>query len=242
MKERKFNTHGIIGTIAFHLLILACFLFLGFSSPLPPPPEEGIEVNLGYSDDGMGDVQPEDPSSDVSAEQASSNDQNENITQNTEETATLDKNNNDKGTQNNENPVNQNALYKGKNKSTGGSEGETGKPGDQGNPNGDPNAKNHYGTPGSGDQVSFKLDGRQKKSLPKPDYNSRDEGIVVVSIWVDKNGNVTKAIAGARGTTTTSSHLLKLATDAAYRAKFYEKADAPEEQKGTITYNFVNLN
>jgi len=242
MKENKYKTHGIIGTIAFHALLLACFLFFGFSSPLPPPPEEGIEVNLGYSDDGMGDVQPVDPSSDLAADQSSSNSDNENLTQNNEETASLDKKKNNQTAQNDANPVNQNALYTGKHKNQGGSEGETGKPGDQGDPNGDPNAKNHYGTPGQGNTISYNLTGRNKKSLPKPDYNSREEGLVVVSIWVDQNGNVTKAIAGARGTTTTNTHLLKIATDAAYKAKFYEKSDAPFEQKGTITYNFVNLN
>lgn len=242
MKERKFNTHGIIGTIAFHLLLLACFLFFGFSTPLPPPEETGTLVNLGYSDDGMGDVQPLTPSSDVSADASSSTSDDENVTQDTEESATLDKKVDNKGTQNTENPVNQNAIYKGKNKTQGGNEGETGKPGDQGNPEGDPNAKNHYGTPGGGDQISFKLGDRKKKWLPKPDYNSREEGIVVVSIWVDKNGTVTKAIAGARGTTTTNPYLLKMATEAAYKASFNEKDDAPEEQKGTITYNFINLN
>lgn len=242
MKENKYNTHGIIGTIAFHGLLVLCFLFFGFTTPLPLPAEEGMEVNLGTSDDGMGDIQPLDPSSDIAADQGSPEQPNENLTQNSETTASLDKQNNDKKNPNQENPVNQNALYKGKNKNQGGNEGETGKPGDQGNPNGDPNAKNHYGTPGTGNTISYKLDGRNKKSLPKPDYNSREEGLVVVSIWVDQNGNVTKAIAGARGTTTTNPHLLKIATDAAYKAKFYEKSDAPFEQKGTITYNFVNLN
>jgi TonB family protein len=240
MNERKFRTGGVIGTILFHAILLLCFIFFGFSSPLPPPPEQGIEVNLGYSDDGMGDIQPETPATDDASAQQSVNGNEDVSTQNTEETASLDKKNDQKQSQNQDNPVNKNALYSGKNKSNGGNEGETGKQGDQGNPNGDPNAKNHYGTPGSG--ISYNLDGRQKKSLPKPEYQSREEGIVVVSIWVDKNGNVTKAISGARGSTTTNAYLLKIAKDAAMKAKFYEKADAPEEQKGTITYNFINLN
>lgn len=242
MNERKYKTGGVVGTILFHALILVCFFLFGFSSPLPPPPEEGVEVNLGYSEDGMGEIQPDQPASEDASSPPSSDAQDDVSTQNTEESHSLDKknNSNNKTTTPQEDAVNKNALYPGK-KNPGGSEGETGKPGDQGHPDGDPDAKNHYGTPGPGG-VSFNLSGRNKKSLPKPEYNSRDEGIVVVSIWVDKNGNVTKAIPGARGTTTTSTYLLNTAKAAALKAKFHEKADAPEEQKGTITYNFINLN
>lgn len=240
--KTKDNSKGILGTIIFHGLLLICFILWGFHSPLPPPPEEGIEINLGYSNDGMGDIQPDDPATDNSSP-ATSNSNDEVASQNSEESANLAQKNQDSQTNDKqEDPVNQNAIYKGKNKNQGGNEGETGKPGDQGDPNGDPNSKNHYGTPGSGGGVSFSLNGRQKKSLPKPDYNSREEGIVVVSIWVDKQGNVTKVIAGARGTTTSNQTLWKLAEDAARKAKFDTNANAPEEQKGTITYNFINLN
>jgi outer membrane biosynthesis protein TonB len=237
MKLNKRDIKGLAGTLIFHLVLLLCFLFFGFTTPLPLPEEEGVEVNLGYSNDGSGDIQPVTPNmQDGNPSQASNN---FNLTQNAEETASL----NDKESKNkNENDnINKEALYKGK-KNPGGNEGETGKPGDQGNPNGDPNAKNHYGNPGPGNSISFSLSDRKSKSLPKPNYYLRDEGIVVVTIWVDKQGNVTKAIAGARGTTTSSQALWKLATDAAMRSKFDAKNNAPEEQKGTITYNFVNLN
>lgn len=237
MKTNKNNIKGIIGTLLFHILVLICFFFLGFSTPLPLPEEQGVEVNLGYSDDGSGDIQPLIPDQD-NGNPSVSGDNNDDLTQNAEETARL----NDKNKKNDkQDKVNQDALYKGK-KSKGGSEGETGKKGDQGNPDGDPNAKNHYGTPGHGGGISFSLGDRKSKSLPKPNYNSKDEGIVVVTIWVDKLGNVTKAIAGARGSTTSSQVLYKLAQDAALRSKFDARPNAPEEQKGTITYNFINLN
>ena len=158
--------------------------------------------------------------------------------------------------------VNPNALYPKKKSGDGTSD----KNGNQGKENGDKNSTSYTGDggsgggtggghgpgdgpgdgpgkgPGKGGGISYKLDNRQVKSIPKPNYNSKDEGIVVVDIWVDKKGNVTKAIAGARGTTTTNNSLWKLAVDAAKRAKFDVKADAPEEQKGQITYNFINLN
>ena len=240
MKLSKNDIRGIIGTVLFHVMILVCFIFFGFRTPLPLPAEEGVEVNLGNSDEGMGPVQPENLAS-FNANNANSGNPDQTYTQNSEETASLNENKNKNTTQQTEQKVNDKALYKGKQNSKGGSEGETGKPGDQGHPNGDPNAKNHYGTPGN-NGISYFMKDRVYKSLPKPNYNSRDEGIVVVSIWVDKNGKVTKAIAGARGTTTTSQTLWRLAEDAARKSTFNEKADAPEEQKGTITYNFVNQN
>ncbi|MCF8228523.1 MAG: energy transducer TonB, partial [Bacteroidales bacterium] len=66
-------------------------------------------------------------------------------------------------------------------------------------------------------------------------------GKVVVTIWVDRMGRVTKAIAGAKGTTVSDLQLRKLAKDAALRAKFNPDPEAPEIQKGTITYNFIKL-
>jgi TonB family protein len=244
MNEKKYKAGGIIGTVLFHLILVACFLFFGFSSPLPPPAEQGIEVNLGYSNDGIGDIQPDDPNSeDANNSEASANSEDDYSTQNSEETASLDKKTDNKTntSEKKTNPTNPNALYSGKKNTDGGSEGETGKPGDQGDPNGDPNAKNHYGTPGPGG-ISFNLGGRTYKSLPKPSYNSREEGKVVVTIWVDPNGKVTRASVSPYGTTTTDPVLQKNALDAALKSTFNEKSNAPFEQKGTITYNFINLN
>ena len=75
-------------------------------------------------------------------------------------------------------------------------------------------------------------------SLPRPSYSVQMEGTVVVSIWVDNYGNVTKALAGADGTTVTSTELWTAARNAAMKAHFNQKADAPALQQGTITYIF----
>jgi len=107
--------------------------------------------------------------------------------------------------------------------------------------NGNPNSKNEEYTSEKGNYIACKLTDRKFKLMPKPVYNSEDEGIVVVDIWVDKNGDVIKAVAGAKGTTTTSMTLWKLAEDAAKRAKFNADPNASQEQKGTITYTFINL-
>lgn len=76
-------------------------------------------------------------------------------------------------------------------------------------------------------------------SVPRPTYTVKESGTVVVAIWVDNYGNVTKAQAGAEGTTVTSKELWTAARNAAMKAHFNQKADAPALQEGTITYVFT---
>ena len=147
------------------------------------------------------------------------------------------------------------ALYKGKsNNST--SQGTGKGAGDQGDPQGDPNSrytgKNGSGNgpgigpgegpgqgPGKGGGVSFSLAGRKMIRTPQINDRSQETGKVVVDITVDKNGEVTAAVPGGRGSTTTSSYLYKLAREAAMKAKFNAGPDDADIQKGTITFVFV---
>lgn len=242
MKDENINYKGILGTLLFHsLLFLAIFLW-GFKYQVPPPPEEGVEVNLGNSDQGMGTIQPETPAA-TQASTATSKQPNELLSQNTEETVNLTEKKTDKPretAEDNTQKINPNALFS---KNKGGSEGITGKPGDQGKPGGDPNSSNYSGTPGpGGNGVAFSLAGRTARYLPKPNYDSQEQGRVVVNIWVNRKGEVTNAVAGAKGTTTTSKELYQQAEKAALRAIFNADPSRPEVQKGTITYNFIRLN
>jgi colicin import membrane protein len=86
--------------------------------------------------------------------------------------------------------------------------------------------------------ISISLSGRTPVALPKPEYHIQREGIVVVEVTVDKNGNVTNAVPGVRGSTTINDYLMTSAKNAALRAKF-NVIDAPAFQKGTITYHFM---
>ena len=60
--EKKNKRNGVVGTIIFHLLLLVAFLFMGLTYSIPPPPEEGISINFGFSDQGFEEVQPEEDS------------------------------------------------------------------------------------------------------------------------------------------------------------------------------------
>ena len=57
--EKHNKRNGIIGTILFHSLLLIAFLFLGLTYQDPPPAEEGISINFGFVDNGMGKKNPE---------------------------------------------------------------------------------------------------------------------------------------------------------------------------------------
>jgi len=254
----KDNIKGIAGTIIFHAILLAVLILMALRTPLPLPEEAGVEVNLGYSDEGMGLQQPEKiaAGSPATSEPAPAETKEDLVTEDTEEAPAIEpiKIEKPKPIEKKEPKpavkptpkpepqpvVNPNSMYKGKKgtDASGGNQGITGKPGDQGKPNGDPNSGNYEGSGGSGGGVSFDLAGRSKRSIPKPSNKFSERGTVVVTIFVNRAGQVTRVIAGAKGTTTSSLQLRQLAEQAAKLAKFSPKEDAAEEQKGTITYIF----
>ena len=92
---------------------------------------------------------------------------------------------------------------------------------------------------GSSSSNGITLNGRNVVgTIAKPEYNVRESGTVVVTIWVDTYGNVTKAQPGAEGTTVKNSELWNSARKAALATRFNVDANAPALQKGTITYVF----
>ncbi|MBW6480055.1 MAG: TonB family protein, partial [Bacteroidales bacterium] len=135
------------------------------------------------------------------------------------------------------------ALFPGRDRRTTEtqSQGETAQTGNQGRPDGTTDGTSYQGG-GQGSGVDFSLTGRRANFLPLPEYTTQSQGRVVVSITVNRNGEVIRATAGARGTTVSDRVLWQAAENAARRARFDVKNDAPHEQTGTITYNFIRLN
>jgi TonB family protein len=75
-------------------------------------------------------------------------------------------------------------------------------------------------------------------NLQKPEFNIQKEGIVKVSITVDRSGKVINATPGVKGSTQLDKTLLAAAKKAALESKFKPKNDAQEKQVGIITYHF----
>ncbi len=241
---------ALIATLLFHVLIILVLLNFYLVPPYPPRPEIGLEVNLGSSDEGMGEIQPETPKETRTSPppKPQQSKQNEDVvTQDQEQTIQVNnKKKADRVVKQTEKPeeeapkIDDRFVFKKDRNKKGGSEGKTGKPGDQGKENGTPDAENYYGDGGNG--ISWSLKGRKSKSLPKPNYDSNEQGTVVVKIWVNKSGKVINAQVQMKGTTTADSRLHALAIKAAKQAVFDSNPDAPEVQTGTITYDFILLN
>ena len=247
-KEKKDKGIAIVGTIVVHALVLLVLFLMAFRTPLPLPGEEGVEVELGMMDQGMGNIQPEKPAIPMAAQpQQQQNKSKEDIvTQNDDEAPAIEKPKNTKPKQETkpvEEPkptVNQKALFKGSNNpQAGGSEGITGQPGDQGKPNGLAGIKKYDGNGGKGNGTGYDLGGRGAKSLHRPDDDFSEEGRIVVDIWVNRNGQVVRAEVATKGTDIISNSMRQKAIQAAKRSTFASDPDAPEEQHGTITYTFV---
>ena len=86
--------------------------------------------------------------------------------------------------------------------------------------------------------VSYNLKDRYARILPIPVFKCESGGKVVVSIIVNPRGVVMKAEV-IENQSASDERLWRVAEDAAKRSRFNDKADAPAQQKGTITYNFV---
>ena len=237
-----------MGTIVAHALVVLVLFLMAFRTPLPLPGEEGVEVDLGMMDQGMGNIQPEKPAIPMAAQpqQEQNKSKEEIVTQNDEEAPAIEKPKNVKPKQETkpvEEPkptVNQKALFKGSNNpQAGGSEGITGQPGDQGKPNGLAGIKKYDGNGGKGNGTGYDLGGRGAKSLHRPDDDFSEEGRIVVDIWVNRAGQVVRAEVATKGTDIIDNAMRQKAIQAARRSTFASDPDAPEEQHGTITYTFV---
>jgi len=259
-KAKKDKIRGVLGTVLVHLGVLALLLILGFSTPLPLPGEEGVEVNLGADMEGSGFVQPEKPvvvqKTTPQPPKAQAEKVEEIVTQDIEEAPFTETTKEEiqeeevveevieKEPVKEEPQVNPAALYKGKSDESSKvtSEGITGNEGDQGKPTGSIDSKKYLGQGGFGDGPSFSLAGRKPSFLPLPSKSFSENGTVVVQIYVNKYGKVVKAVTTDKGSNTTDTNLRKLAEEAALKAVFNANPDAAEMQKGTITYHFVVKN
>ncbi len=137
--------------------------------------------------------------------------------------------------------VNKRALFKGsKNrKGTGTNQGTGTDAGDRGKPHGFKESNNYDGKGGKGNGPAYDLGGRGAKYLDRPPSSFSEAGTIVVTIWVDRSGKVTKAVIKEKGTTIIDPGLRRVALQAARNSTFVSDPEAAALQRGTITYNFI---
>ena len=247
-EDRTHKTLSLVITLAFHAVLILSLLALFLRPPNPPlgVEETMMEISLGEPDQGGPDNTPaaEQPEAAVTSPEQPTNE--ESLLTQTEEDAPVVKTNPEKkkptdktqstNTAEPEQKVNTKALFKGNRtngdpNSQGMGDGDV--PGNQGDPNGSENGDPDGVVGGSGH-----LKGRNVKYKPQFNCNSKTTGRVMVTIYVDRNGNVTKAEPGGRNSTTTDPELWECARRVAMQIKYNPKPDAPNLQVGTIPIEF----
>jgi len=298
-KIDKDKRRGIIGTIIVHVLIIISLFLIALRTPLPLPGEEGVEINFGYDESGMGDVQSDAPppqakptpppvKQEVQPEPEPIIEEEKIIEQNIEEAPVIEEKVEEKPEEPKEKEpekveekkpepdpqpepeevkeeqpvdstfiaeeiveeelepepvVNQRALFKSSTNSNteGTNQGIAGGIGDQGKPEGYKDSDKYEGRGGKGNGPGFSLGGRGSLYLDEPSSDFKEQGTVIVDIWVDRSGNVIKAQVKRKGSNILDTTLQEKAVEAAKNSKFEKDPQAEELQRGTITYKFVLL-
>ncbi|MGN0033875.1 MAG: energy transducer TonB [Candidatus Limimorpha sp.] len=233
--DKRNRTIAVIVTTTIHALLVVLLIKMALCTPLPLPSESGVEVNLGMYNQGMGTSNTKAIASKEIVETRKPEIKKETVTQETEDTPAIDMQEQHKKE---EPKVNQRALFKAPTaKEQDAQKGITEQPGIQGKDNGLQNINRYDGNGGNNGGTSFSLDGRGALKLTVPDSDFQYEGVIVVTISVDKEGKVIEAHT-SKGTTITDKRLQKTAVDAAMTSRFTPNPDAEDYQTGTITYNF----
>ena len=245
-------------TTAVFVVLFILFAFFGLTY-MDPPPENGIAVNFGTSDTGSGDIQPTDPPKTTEAEAQSEPEESEEqtLTQDTDAPVTLPKTEKKKPvtkpteTKPTETPKKKvnSALDKIKNAKKSDGNGETSHgddkdgDGDKGNPNGSLYANSFYGNgtgdgTGTGKGTGWGLAGRKLSGNSKKVQDCEEYGRVVIKVWVNRQGNVTKA-ERTQGSTSLEQCLLQPALETARSFKWQPDPNAPETQIGFVVVDFT---
>jgi outer membrane biosynthesis protein TonB len=135
--------------------------------------------------------------------------------------------------------VNTRAMYKGgsnTSSSTNAGDGNTNSPGNQGSITGNASEQSYNGGDGTG--VSLDLVGRKLLNKPEIYDNNQNNGKVVVEIFVNREGVITRATAGARGTTITDTELWKRCEQSVMKCHLNAVDNGAEIQTGKIIFSF----
>ncbi|MEH6307321.1 energy transducer TonB [Olivibacter sp. CPCC 100613] len=263
-QENNYPKAFAISAGVFVAFLLLCFFWM-LSQPPVEFGTGGLIVNYGTVDEGMGDdyMSLDEPSMDPNANQTRP----DKVIPNEEPTPVASQETNDKAvvTQDAEDApavvtkekvkptsttptitpekkeskptVNPNALYTGKkNKGVGVGDGTGSTPGNQGSAQGN-NMATNYGEGGAGNGL-VGLPNRSFAVRPQIEDKGQLSGRVAVEITVDRNGVVTRARAGAKGTTLSDASLWEKCEAAVRNARLNATDGGPELQSGIVVFNF----
>jgi hypothetical protein len=117
--------------------------------------------------------------------------------------------------------------------------GDDNTPGDKGKEEGNPYASSYYNRAGlGGNGKDYGLNGRNLQSNGAVTQECNEEGIVVVRITVNQQGQVIAAEPGVKGSTNVNPCLLSPAKKTALLHKWFPDLNAPNTQIGFVVINF----
>ena len=87
--------------------------------------------------------------------------------------------------------------------------------------------------------IYYSLENRYHLRLPVPVYKCEGSGLIEVNIVVDKQGRVVNAEVDQQGTSVNENCLAEAAKRSALRTRFNADYKATTRQVGTITYHFI---
>ncbi|HRH69843.1 MAG TPA: hypothetical protein PLB89_10090 [Flavobacteriales bacterium] len=261
-------------TVLFHGLLCLMFILWKLITPIPPFPEAGggggMTVDLGYSDVGQGDNNESMEPERTNVAPAPVDDSEDNLLTEEDPGSPVavpkpeDPKVQPKPKPDRPKPVKpkptaeeleqaakdkMNALFNTKGKP---GEGNDGKPGNAGRPDGTPGGDGN-GTGGTGggtgtgngsgagpgaDGMGFNLTGRSVRYKPVINEKPSVAGKVVLDIVVDADGNVLRTNQNLKLSTSLRPEHLRIATEAAMKWKFDKRTAGAPEQRGTITFIF----
>ncbi len=263
-EEKKNSRFAALISLCVHIVVIILFMIFGMDVMDPPPQEYGVEISMadiGNTMDGAGEVTPTKvseavnesqnqeaqpkPVEQAATEEVATDAKSEVAVPTAEEPVEKPKKEVEKPKKEESQPkdepqkIKERSLYPGKTsdesgQKQGGSQGDTEGLGDRGNPDGRPEGRGALGS-GNG---SWELSGRSLLKGASIE-TTKEEGIVVLKIKVDRNGNVIDAYPDLTLTNTTSEYLIGLAKSAAKRTKYSVNPDAPVEQMGKMTFKFI---
>lgn len=118
-------------------------------------------------------------------------------------------------------------------------EGNDAVAGDKGKTEGNPYANSYYNKAGlGGNGKGFGLNGRNLQSNGAVTQDCNQEGIVVVRITVNQQGQVMTAEPGVKGSTNVHPCLLEPAKKTAFLHRWFPDNNAPTIQTGFVVINF----
>jgi outer membrane biosynthesis protein TonB len=258
----KYKRRAVLGTFLIHLALV--FLFYSFGLKyMDPKIEEGIAIEFGYVDEGMGTemTQSEEIITEV-VEQVQNSEEStpveqteiaeEVVTQEIVEAPVVTEDKEEEKSQELA-PVEEeekkpqasdelqqalSSLFQSTENTQSGDTENEGAQGDQsGSIEGAEEAVGGEGNSSDG----YELGDRRAIRKPKPNYSCNETGSVVIRVWVNAEGETYKAELDLKNTTDTSPCLVREAKAAALKTSWLADANAEPIQIGSIIYNFRKL-